>query len=55
MHKAAGGTIVQLTPEQRSAWRKGIEAAWPKMVAAVGGEANAYWKAMQEGIRACSP
>ena len=46
----AGGT-----PEQRAAWRKGIEAAWPKMVAAVGGEANAYWKAIQDGIKTCSP
>ena len=55
MHKAAGGTIVDLTPEQRAAWRKGIEAAWPKMVAAVGGEANAYWKAIQDGVKACSP
>jgi len=55
MHKAAGGTIVELTPEQRAVWRKGIEAAWPKMVEAVGGEANAYWQAIQAGIRACSP
>jgi len=55
MHKAAGGTIVELTPEQRAVWRKGIEAAWPKMVAAVGGEANGYWKAIQDGIRTCSP
>jgi TRAP-type transport system periplasmic protein len=55
MHKAAGGTIVELTPEQRAVWRKGMEAAWPKMVAAVGGEANAYWKAIQDGTRACSP
>jgi len=55
MHKAQGGTIVELTPEQRTVWRKGMEAAWPKMVAAVGGEANAYWKAIQDGIRACSP
>jgi TRAP-type C4-dicarboxylate transport system substrate-binding protein len=55
MHKAAGGTIVELTPDQRAAWRKGIEAAWPKMVAAVGGEANAYWKAIQDGIKTCSP
>jgi TRAP-type C4-dicarboxylate transport system substrate-binding protein len=55
MHKAAGGTIVELTPEQRAAWRKGMEAAWPKMVEAVGGAANTYWKAIQAGIRACSP
>jgi len=25
------------------------------MVAAVGGEANAYWRAIQGGIKACSP
>jgi TRAP-type C4-dicarboxylate transport system substrate-binding protein len=55
MHKAAGGTIVDITPDQRALWRKGIEAAWPKMVAAVGGKANAYWKAIQDGIKACSP
>jgi TRAP-type C4-dicarboxylate transport system substrate-binding protein len=55
MHKAAGGTIVELTAEQRAVWRKGMEAAWPQMVAAVGGEANAYWKAIQDGIKACSP
>lgn len=55
MHKAAGGTIVELTPEQRAAWRKGIEAVWPDMVSAVGGEANVYWKAIQDGIKACSP
>ena len=55
MHKPAGGTIVEITAEQRAVWRKGIEAAWPKMVEAVGGESNAYWKAIQAGIRACSP
>jgi C4-dicarboxylate-binding protein DctP len=55
MHKAAGGTIVDLTPEQRAAWRKGIEVAWPKMVAAVGSGANAYWTAIQDGVKACSP
>lgn len=55
MHKAGGGTIIDLTAEQRAVWRKGIEAAWPKMVAAVGGESNVYWKAIQDGIKACSP
>jgi TRAP-type transport system periplasmic protein len=55
MHKAAGGTIVELTPDQRAVWRKGIEGVWPRMVAAVGGDANAYWKAIQDGIKACSP
>lgn len=53
MHKAQGGTVVDVTPEQRAAWRKGIEPLWPKMVEAVGGEAPAYWSAIQSGIKAC--
>ena len=53
-HKAEGGTIVVLTPEQRAVWRKGMEASWPKTVEAVGGESNAYWQAIQAGIKACS-
>jgi TRAP-type C4-dicarboxylate transport system substrate-binding protein len=55
MHKAGGGTLVELTPEQREVWRKGMQAAWPQMVGAIGGEANAYWKAIQDGTKACSP
>ena len=55
MHKAAGGTVVELTPDQRAVWRKGVEGVWPKMVAAVGGDTNAYWKAIRDGIKACSP
>ena len=54
MHKAAGGTVVELTPDQRAVWRKGVEGVWPKMVAAVGGDTNAYWKAIRDGIKACS-
>ncbi len=53
MHKAAGGTVVDLTPEQEAAWRKGIEASWPKMIEAVGGESNKFWQLIQAGIKAC--
>jgi TRAP-type C4-dicarboxylate transport system substrate-binding protein len=53
-HKAEGGTLVELTAEQRAVWRKGIESSWPKMVEAVGGESGAYWQAIQAGIKACS-
>lgn len=52
-HKAEGGTIVELTPEQREVWRKGMEATWPKAVEAIGGESNAFWRAVQDGIKAC--
>jgi TRAP-type transport system periplasmic protein len=55
MHKAQGGTLVELTPEERAVWRRGMEAAWPKMVEAVGGASTQYWKAIQDGIKACSP
>ncbi len=53
MHKAAGGTVVELTPEQQGVWRKGIEGAWPKMIEAVGGEAGKFWQLIQTGIKAC--
>jgi TRAP-type transport system periplasmic protein len=53
-HKADGGTIVELTTAQRDVWRKGMEASWPKAVEAIGGESNAYWQAIQAGIKACS-
>jgi TRAP-type C4-dicarboxylate transport system substrate-binding protein len=53
MHKAAGGTVVELTPEQRANWRKGIEAAWPKMIEAVGGDSGKFWQLIQAGIKAC--
>ncbi len=52
-HKADGGTIVELSPEQREVWRKEMTAAWPKMVEAIGGESNAMYKAIQDGIKAC--
>lgn len=53
MHKAAGGTVVELTPEQHAAWRKGIEGAWPKMIEAVGGDGKKFWDQIQAGIKAC--
>lgn len=53
LHKSQGGTIVELTAEQRDVWRKDMTAAWPKMVEAIGGESNAMWKAIQDGMKAC--
>jgi TRAP-type C4-dicarboxylate transport system substrate-binding protein len=51
--KAEGGTVVELDDAQRAAWRKGMEASWPKAVEAIGGESGAYWKAIRAGIQAC--
>jgi len=53
LHKAAGGSVVELTPEQHATWRKGIEGAWPKMIEAVGGEGRKFWDQIQAGIKAC--
>ena len=54
MHKSQGGTIVELSPEQRETWRKEMAASWPKAVEAIGGESNVFWKAIQDGIKSCS-
>lgn len=54
MHKSQGGTVVELTPEQREVWRKSMTAVWPKMVEAIGGESNVVWKTIQDGIKACA-
>ena len=54
MHKSQGGTVVELSPEQREVWRKEMTATWPKMVEAVGGESNAMYKAIQDGIKSCN-
>lgn len=53
LHKAAGGTVVDLTPEQQAVWRKGIEGAWPKMIEAVGSGGKPFWDLIQTGIKAC--
>jgi TRAP-type C4-dicarboxylate transport system substrate-binding protein len=35
-HEKGGGQIVQLTPEQREAWRKTAAALWPKWMEDIG-------------------
>jgi TRAP-type C4-dicarboxylate transport system substrate-binding protein len=53
MHLKSGGQIVQLTPDQRAAWRKAVEAVWPQIVKAVGGEGERIWKIIEDGKKAC--
>jgi TRAP-type C4-dicarboxylate transport system substrate-binding protein len=53
MHEKGGGQVVRLTKEQRDAWRKAIEPAWPKMLETVGGEAPRIWQILQDGRKAC--
>jgi TRAP-type transport system periplasmic protein len=54
LHKSQGGNIVELSPEQREVWRKGMTTAWPKMVDAIGGDSNQVWKVIQDGIKSCA-
>ncbi|MCW5746320.1 MAG: TRAP transporter substrate-binding protein [Alphaproteobacteria bacterium] len=53
MHVKSGGQIVPLTAEQRAAWRKAVEAVWPEIVKAVGGDAPRIWKIIEDGKKAC--
>ena len=53
MHVKAGGQIVELTPEQKTAWREAMIPLYPAMLKAVGDEGSAVWVAVQEGKKAC--
>lgn len=53
MHVKAGGQIVELTAEQRTAWREAMVPLYPSMLKAVGEEGSAVWVAVQEGKKAC--
>jgi TRAP-type C4-dicarboxylate transport system substrate-binding protein len=54
MHIKAGGQVVEMSEAQRAVWRKSMIELWPQMVAAVGGEADKYWKAIQDGLKVCA-
>ena len=41
------------TPEQRELWRKALQAAWPKMVQEVGGDAPGFYKQMESARASC--
>jgi len=53
MHQKAGGQIIELTPEQRTAWREAMVPLYPAMLKAVGEEANTIWISVQKGRGAC--
>lgn len=53
MHLKNGGSIVELTPEQRKVWRDGMEGSWGAAVKAMGGESSQFWQQIQSGIKAC--
>ena len=53
LHLKNGGQIVALTPEERAKWQKALEPAWPQIVKAVGGNAEAFFALMQDAKKKC--
>ncbi|UYN97057.1 MAG: TRAP transporter substrate-binding protein [Enhydrobacter sp.] len=53
LHLKNGGQIVALTPEERAQWQKVLEPAWPQMVKSVGGDAENFFKLMEDAKKKC--
>jgi TRAP-type C4-dicarboxylate transport system substrate-binding protein len=53
LHVKNGGQIVALTPAERAQWQKALQPAWPEMVKAVGGNADAFFKLMEDAKKKC--
>ena len=53
LHEKGGGKIVELTPAQRDEWRKVMVPAWPKMVKAVGGDSENFYKQLEAARKSC--
>jgi len=53
MHVKNGGTIVNLTAAERAVWQKALQSAWPEIVKTVGGNAQAFYKLMEDAKKAC--
>jgi TRAP-type transport system periplasmic protein len=54
MMKQGGGQVVDATQEQRDAWRKSMEPVYPQIVKETGGDAAAFYAAMEAGRKACA-
>ena len=46
--------VVDATQEQRDAWRKSMEPVYPQIVKETGGDAAAFYAAMEAGRKACA-
>ena len=54
LHVKGGGTVVEVTREQREEWRKKIQPLWPAMVKEVGADGEALFKALDAGRAQCA-
>ena len=49
----AGGTIVELTPEQQQLWREAARATWEKSLGELSGDATGFFQAIQNAKADC--
>ena len=52
-HVAGGGKLVDLTADQRAAWRKVASALWPDMAIAAGGQSQVFQQAITTARTSC--
>lgn len=52
-HKAAGGTVVETTPEQRAEWRRSLGNFWTAMAKDLGADGERLYALMESGKKAC--
>lgn len=52
-HKAAGGTVVDSTPEQRAEWSKGLGPVWLAIAKDIGPDGEKFLGLMEAGKKAC--
>jgi len=52
-HAAGGGQIVEVSAQQREAWRAAVAPAWPEMVKAMGGQADTLFRTIDAARAAC--
>ncbi|SDE74745.1 TRAP transporter substrate-binding protein [Ruegeria marina] len=53
-HKAGGGTVVELTPEQEAAWRAPMDGFYEKAVELTGEAGRDMFEALEAGRAACA-
>lgn len=54
VHKQAGGTVVDTTPEQRAEWSKGLAPVWAAIAKDIGPDGEKYLALMDAGKKACA-
>jgi TRAP-type C4-dicarboxylate transport system substrate-binding protein len=53
VHKQAGGTVVETTPEQRAEWAKGLAPVWTSIAKDIGPDGEKFLALMEASKKAC--